>query len=241
MTTTNTIVIPVHNEEENIPTLLERLLKEAPTCNIVIINDNSSDNSGEVANKIAESNSNISVIYRDKQEGLHAAIITGLKHALLQGAEIIITMDGDLSHSPSDISRLLKVKHDGGIVIGSRFVKGGVTDGWEFSRKLISFLARKTSSLLVGVKAEDCSSGFKLYSREALQKINLDNFVTKGYAFQIETVVRAEREGLSVKEIPIVFRKRERGYSKVTKKELVRYFKSVLALRVAIKKEYDEK
>ncbi len=224
------IVIPVHNEEKNIPILLDGILNLDEDLSIIVVNDNSTDNSKEVTEKIAKREKGVKVVTKSKQEGLHAAIIYGLKEAMKMNVEGVITMDGDLSHLPEEIPGLIKHSEKNDLVIGSRFIPGGKTINWSSRKKIMSFFARKLSKLLLGIKTIDCSSGFKYYSISFLKSLNFEEFTTRGYAFQLETVLRAENKGLNIKEVPIQFKGRIHGKSKVDFHEVKRYLKSLLSL-----------
>ncbi len=230
------IVIPVLNEEENLSLLLDELLKnhkKEDDFRIIVVNDNSSDKTGEIAERFSFHNKQITTIHRKKGEGLHAAIITGLKKALKIGADYVITMDGDLSHSPDDALKILSYAEKNSLVVGSRFTTEGRVVDWQTSRKAMSSIARNISRIMLGIKTKDCSSGFKCYSKKLLLSYNFEKFTTTGYAFQIESVMKAEKMGFNVKEVPIKFKSRERGKSKVDAKELLRYFKSMLLLVIS--------
>lgn len=224
------VVIPVHNEEENIPPLLNELLALEENFLIVMVNDSSSDSSGEIIEKYSATHKNIKAVHREKKEGLHAAIISGIKKALRLEVDGVVTMDGDLSHSPKDLSKMIRLAENTDLVVGSRFIKGGKTLNWSRKRKLMSYLARGISRTLLGIKTKDCSSGFKYYSKRLLFFYDFEKFVSRGYAFQIETVMRAEKGGFKVKETPITFKGRERGKSKVDPRELKSYLKSLFKL-----------
>ncbi len=234
------IVIPVHNEEENIGLLLEEILKINEKFLIIVINDNSSDGSREILEDFSSKYEEIKIFHRQKQEGLHAAIIDGIKKASKNGVDGVITMDGDFSHSPAEILSLLENFSIAEIVVGSRFVKNGKTVNWKISKKIISFCARTLSRILLKIKTSDCTSGFKCYSKKFLSSFSFDDIISKGYAFQVETILRAELSGARVVETPIVFYERRRGRSKVDTKEIIRYIKSLiklLKLREKIKNE----
>ncbi|MFW6025219.1 MAG: polyprenol monophosphomannose synthase [Candidatus Woesearchaeota archaeon] len=224
------IVIPVHNEEKNIPLLVDKILNLKKELTIIIIDDNSTDNSWKILKKISLNNKKIKIYHRDKQEGLHAVLIDGLKRAMDLGFDGAITMDGDLSHPPSAIPEILNYIDKYDIVVGSRFVSKGKTTNWNLKKKTLSFIARNTSRLLLGIKTKDCSSGFKYYDKKIINSFNFNKFATTGYAFQIETILRAERNNFKIKEIPITFKGRMYGESKVDFNEIKRYFKSVLSL-----------
>lgn len=232
------IVIPVHNEEKSIPILIDKILNLEERLTIMVVDDNSTDNSGEILDILASNHENIKVIHRKKQKGLHAVLINGLEEAINLNFDGVITMDGDLSHSPRVIPRILKYIDDYDLIVGSRFISGGRTINWNIKKKLMSAISRNMSRLFLGIKTKDCSSGLKYYDKRVLKYFNFKNFTTSGYAFQIETLFRAEKNSFKIKEIPIEFRGRIYGESKVNFKELKRYFKSFfLLLKKVIKNE----
>ncbi len=221
------IVIPVHNEEKNIPLLVEDLLKLKRDFWIIFVNDNSSDKSKKVIQDLMKKNDQIKMVDRRRQEGLGEAIISGLKKAIEMNVSGAITMDGDLSHPTQKIPELIREGKTYDLVIGSRFIKDGSTEKWSFQKKLMSFIARHTSRVVLNIKTRDCSSGMKYYSKEILDFYDFDSFISSGYAFQIETVLLAEKNQFKIKEIPITFKGRKYGESKVDFSELKRYIKSV--------------
>ena len=224
------IVIPLHNEEENIEELLDKLLKLEDDFFIIPVNDNSTDKTGEIIEEYAKINKLIIPVHREKQEGLHAVYLSGLKKAGELSVEGVVTMDGDLSHSPNDVPRLIEQGTEHDLVIGSRYVQKGKTVKWSPVRKFMSWLARSTARLLLKIKIKDCTAGFKYYSRDFLESVNFNQLSAVGYAFQVEMVHIATKENFKIKEIPITFQGRKRGSSKVDSKETLRFFKSIFSL-----------
>jgi dolichol-phosphate mannosyltransferase len=227
------IIIPLHNEEGNIKELLDRLLKLKDDLYILPVDDNSSDKTKEIINYYGQINKNIIPLHRDRQEGLHAVYITGFKKAIELPIRGIITMDGDLSHSPEDVPRLISKGVSYDLVIGSRYVEKGKTIEWSPFRKLMSWTARSLARLLLGIKVKDCTAGFKYYSKELISSIDLNNLSAIGYAFQVEMVYLATKNNFTIKEIPITFRGRKRGSSKVDNKETFRFLRSVFKLFIS--------
>lgn len=224
------IVIPFYNEEKNIPILIDKILDLKEDMTIIAVNDNSTDNSKRILNKLASNNKELKIINRKKQEGLHAVLIDGLQKAIDLGADGVVTMDGDLSHPPNVIPEMLKYADNYDLIIGSRFIAEGETTNWNMKKKILSAITRHSSQLLLGIRTKDCSSGFRYYDSSVLNYLDFNNFITAGYAFQIETILRAEKNNFKVKEIPITFKGRMYGESKVDFKELKRYFKSFFKL-----------
>lgn len=221
------IVIPLHNEEKNIKELLNKILSLEENFFIIPVNDNSNDQTGEIIEKYSKSYKGIIPVHRKKQEGLHAVYVSGFKKAKNLPINGIITMDGDLSHSPNDIPELIKEKDGYDVVVGSRYVKGGKTTEWSFVRKLMSWLARFAAKLILGIKVKDCTAGFKYYSKNFIESIDLGNLSAIGYAFQVEMIYKATKNNFKIKEVPITFKGRKRGSSKVDSKETLRFFKSI--------------
>lgn len=230
------ISIPVQNEEKNIPILINRIKLLDIDLSILLVNDCSTDETGKVADRISDDEEDVYVVHRTEKEGLHAALITGIEEALRLGADKVITMDGDLSHRPEEIPDLINSSKDNDLVIGSRFISGGKTNDWSPLKKVMSFTARKMSRFFLGIQVVDCSSGFKLYSKKVLESYDFNNFITRGYAFQIESILRAEKNNFKIKEIPITFKGRIYGKSKVTLREIRRYLKSLATLMLIKRK-----
>ena len=221
------IVIPLHDEGENIEELLDKLLKLEDDFFIIPVNDNSTDKTGEIIEEYAKINEFIIPVHREKQEGLHAVYLSGLKKARELSVEGVVTMDGDLSHSPDDVPRLIEQGNKYDLVIGSRYIKNGETVEWSLLRKFMSWLARTMARLLLRIKVKDCTAGFKYYSRDFLESVNFSQLSAIGYAFQVEMVYIATKNNFKIKEIPITFQGRKRGSSKVDSRETFRFFKSI--------------
>lgn len=211
------ILVPTYNERENIGELLEGIAGLAlPDLHVVIIDDASPDGTAGVAKRFA-GRTPLTVLERPGKQGLGSAYRYGFKWALAHDAHVIFEMDGDLSHDPADIPRFLDTILQGAdVVIGSRRIPGGKIVGWGLWRHFISWSATQASRIFLGTKTRDITSGFRAYRREALERIRPQDTRSNGYAFQVEMVFRAERAGLSVVEIPITFRDRRAGRSKLS-------------------------
>jgi dolichol-phosphate mannosyltransferase len=211
------IVIPTYNESENLPELVKLIFKLHPVFNIVVVDDNSPDGTGAIADAMARKNKSIHVLHRKKKAGLGTAYIEGFKYALSKGAEYIFEMDADFSHKPDYIKDFISAISDADLVIGSRYMHGITVQGWSFRRLLMSKLANIFVARVMVMPVWDFTSGFRCYKRTVLENINLDKIRSDGYAFQIEMVYNTIHNGFSVKEIPIVFTERASGESKISR------------------------
>jgi len=184
---------------------------------VLVIDDNSPDGTGRLADRLAEELDYVEVLHRPHKEGLGPAYIAGFRQALADGAERILEMDCDFSHNPKDVPRLIAATEDADVAIGSRYVEGGGTENWGALRRAISGAGSLYARVLLSINVRDPTAGFKCYRREVLARIDLDAVHSKGYAFQIETIYRALRAGFSVVEVPITFVDREVGGSKMSR------------------------
>lgn len=199
---------------------------------VLVIDDGSPDGTGELADRLAEELPWVSVLHRERKEGLGRAYIAGFHRALADGAELILEMDCDFSHDPRDVPRLIAATEDSDVAIGSRYVEGGGTENWGLLRRMISRAGSVyTRTLLMPVN--DPTSGFKCFRRAVLERIDIDAIDSKGYAFQIENVYRALRAGFRVVEVPITFAERETGHSKMSRAIVLEAIWKVPALRLA--------
>jgi dolichol-phosphate mannosyltransferase len=228
------ICLPTYNERENLEPMVDRLGEILGSDGVVlVIDDNSPDGTGEIADRLAAERSWVHVLHRPRKEGLGPAYLDGFRWALVLGADLIFELDCDFSHDPADIPRLAAAAKDADLVIGSRYVPGGGTRNWGLVRRLISRGGSLYAQLLLGVPVRDLTGGFKCYRRAVLETIDLDAIHSKGYAFQIETTYGALRAGLRVVEVPIVFTDREVGGSKMSKAIVLEAVWKVPALRLA--------
>lgn len=224
------VVIPTYNESENIEKLVEEILKLDLKCFIVIVDDNSPDGTGVILEELTKKYPVVKVIHRARKEGLGTAYVEGFKYVLGLGVEKIITMDADFSHDPKDIPLLVLESERHDIVIGSRYVAGGKIIGWALWRKLLSQGGGIVSRILLGLSIHDCTAGFKCYSRKFLESLDLGKISSQGYAFQVEMIFQAQRKGFSIREIPIIFKERQKGKSKVGAKEILGFIQNILWL-----------
>jgi len=201
--------------------------------NVLVIDDNSPDGTGELADLLAEELDYVNVLHRPRKEGLGPAYLAGFRRALADGAELVLEMDCDFSHDPNDVPRLVAATADADVVLGSRYVTGGGVRDWGLVRRFISAGGSWYARVLLGAPVHDLTGGFKCYRRAVLESVDLDAVHSKGYAFQIETTYRALRAGFRVVEIPITFADREAGGSKMSRSIVAEAIWKVPALRLA--------
>ena len=209
------VIVPTYNESKNVSNLLNLFVESS--FDVLIIDDNSPDGTSEIVKNYILEYSNINLLERLGKLGLGSAYRDGFNWALERGYKSIVEMDADFSHSFSDLSNLDNYKNDYDLVIGSRYVSGGKTEGWSRGRKLLSTTANKIAKTLLNIKVNDMTSGFRIYSRECLESINYQNTKSNGYAFQIEMTLLVSNNNRSIKEIPITFYERSMGDSKMSK------------------------
>jgi dolichol-phosphate mannosyltransferase len=210
------LVLPTYNEAENIEAFVEAARAKLPgSARVLIVDDDSPDGTGEIADRLAGRHGNVSVLHRPRKEGLGPAYIAGFRHALAAGAELVLEMDSDFSHDPAYLPRLLEAAEGADLVLGSRYVAGGGVSDWGALRRAISRGGSAYARLVLGVEVRDLTGGFKCFRREVLEAIDLDSVQARGYAFQVEMTYRAIEAGFAVVEVPIVFRERRAGASKM--------------------------
>jgi len=200
---------------------------------VLVIDDNSPDGTGELADALAAELDYVTVLHRPSKEGLGPAYLAGFRRALADGAELVLEMDCDFSHDPNDVPRLIEAAADADVVLGSRYVAGGGVRNWGLLRRFISAGGSWYARVVLGANVRDLTGGFKCYRRAVLEAIDLDAIHSKGYAFQIETTYRALRAGFRVTEIPITFVDREAGGSKMSRSIVLEAIWKVPALRAA--------
>ena len=210
------VVIPTYNEIDNIEDFVNQIIKI--NVDILIVDDNSPDGTGDLVQKLSENLSQVNLLKRSGKLGLGSAYRDGFKWGLNEGYEYLIEMDADFSHSFSDLNNILQNSKNFDVVIGSRYIPGGGSNGWDFKRKLLSSYANKLSKVLLRSNINDMTSGFRSYSSEALNEINYFSTKSDGYSFQIEMTIRSIEKKLSIKEVPIIFTERSLGNSKMSKK-----------------------
>ena len=211
-----TVVIPTYNEADNIRPLADTILALPHGLSLLVVDDNSPDGTGGIADELAAASDRVQVIHRAHKEGIGPAYIAGFRHALASGADAVLQMDADLSHDPADLPRLLgTVESDCALAIGSRYCGGVRVLDWSVKRLALSLAASAYVRLLLRMPVTDPTGGFKCWRREALESLDLERIASRGYSFQIEMNYRAWRRGFTVKEVPIVFHERRRGGSKM--------------------------
>ena len=212
------VIIPTYNESTNISTLLDKLSMAHEVFDILIVDDNSPDGTSKIVEENYVRNlKTIHLLKRDQKLGLGSAYRDGFKWALKKKYQHFVEMDGDFSHTFDDLMHMLTFKDKYDLIIGSRYIKGGKTEGWSKSRKLLSVVANLVAKLLLGIKVNDMTSGFRIYSRDCLEDINYYDTKSNGYAFQIEMTLLACMNKKSIKEVPITFYERDLGESKMSK------------------------
>jgi dolichol-phosphate mannosyltransferase len=229
------LILPTYNEAENLDRIvraaLPRLAEAAPEHHVLVVDDGSPDGTGAIADRLAEELAEVEVLHRPAKQGLGRAYIAGFEHALGRGADLVIEMDADFSHDPADLPRLIRAADRADLVLGSRYVPGGGVENWGLRRRLLSRGGSLYARKLLGLKIRDLTGGFKCFRRETLERIDYRDTHADGYGFQIELTYRTCRAGLRVEEVPIVFREREAGTSKMTARIALEAIWKVPALR----------
>lgn len=209
------VLIPTYNERDNLPLVVERVRAAVPTADVVVLDDNSPDGTGEVADALAAGDDHVKVLHRQGKEGLGAAYLAGFAWALERGYDAVVEMDADGSHRPEHLPTMLEVAADADLVIGSRYVRGGKIVNWPLDRKAISMAGNIYIKAILGMPVNDATAGYRVYRAETLRTIGLDKIESAGYVFQTDLTVRTVRAGLTVVEVPITFIEREIGDSKM--------------------------
>jgi len=226
------IIIPTYNERDNIVNLINDIFTQnIVDLQIIVVDDNSPDKTAELVTNTQKTYQNLYLIKRYNKLGLGSAYIAGFKKALALGADLIIQMDADFSHDPKDLPRLIETCSSGfHLAIGSRKIKGGKIIGWNWKRKLMSHGAMIIARATLRLRTKDITAGFRCYRREVLEKINLDNIKSNGYAFQEEMLYRTQKNKFQIKEIPVIFTDRKLGVSKLSKKDIIEFFVTIFRL-----------
>ncbi|RLC91903.1 MAG: polyprenol monophosphomannose synthase [Chloroflexi bacterium] len=226
------VIVPTYNERENIESLVTQLLALPTGARVIVVDDNSPDGTGGIADRLAaENDGRVDVIHRVGKLGLGTAYIAGFKRALVERADLICTMDADFSHNPRYIPAMVeKIGQGYDLVIGSRYVPGGGTSGCTFGRKLLSWGANGFARVMLGLHAHDTTAGFRCYRREVLESVDIDEIKASGYSFLIEMLYRVQRRGWRVGGVPIIFENRRLGTSKISKNEVIKAMMTVVRL-----------
>lgn len=232
------LVLPTYNERENLQALVSAVLALPVPIQIVIVDDNSPDGTGQLADELAGTCQEIRVIHRAGKLGLGTAYTAGFRWALAMGADLILTMDADFSHEPGYLPALIEASQRYDLVIGSRYVPGGGIRHWELHRKLLSWGANALAHVILGLQARDCTAGFRCYRRAVLEAIDLDAIRANGYSYLIEMLYNCQQLGFTVGEVPIIFVDRRLGQSKISRNEILKAGRTVLrlALRRLVRK-----
>jgi dolichol-phosphate mannosyltransferase len=214
------LILPTYNEAQNLEAMvaavLPRLAEADVTPAVLVVDDASPDGTGAIADRLAAANPAVRVLHRSRKDGLGRAYLAGFATALEAGADLVLQMDCDFSHDPADLPRLIAAAGSADVVLGSRYVPGGGVENWALRRRIQSRGGCLYARLILGIPVRDLTGGFKCWRREALEAVDLDGVDAHGYGFQIETTYRAVKAGLAVTEVPIVFRERREGQSKMT-------------------------
>jgi dolichol-phosphate mannosyltransferase len=218
------VIIPTYNERENLDPIVARVRSSVPGADVLVVDDNSPDGTGELADKLSTGDQQISVLHRPGKGGLGAAYLAGFGWALERGYAAMIEMDADGSHQPEDLPRLLSALEDADLVIGSRWIPGGTVRNWPKSREALSRGANTYARLMLRVPIRDTTAGFRAYRAETLRAIDLDTVRSQGYCFQIDLTLRTVNAGLTVLEVPITFIDRTRGASKMSRAVMAEAF-----------------
>lgn len=232
------IVLPTYNEKENIESLVREIFSVASgnniDINIVVVDDNSPDGTASIVRQISEEYiGRLFLIERPGKMGLGTAYIAGFKFGLANGYDYMITMDADFSHKPGYLPEMLAKMDACDLCVGSRYVAGGGTKNWSISRKIISRSTNMMAHILLGLKANDCTAGFRCYRKNVLSTINLDGIYSNGYSFLLEMMYKCQGNGFTIGEIPIIFEDRRVGVSKISKQEIIKAMKTLMKFTLA--------
>ena len=211
------VVIPTYNERENLEPILGRVRAAVPDAHVLVVDDNSPDGTGKLADEAAAADECVQVLHRTEKNGLGQAYVAGFRWALAAGYDVVVEMDADGSHAPEELPRLLTALRDADLVIGSRWVPGGQVRNWPVSRQIISRGGNTYARMLLRFPVRDATAGYRAYRRAVLEDLELDEVASQGYCFQIDLAWRTWRAGFRVLEVPITFTEREVGHSKMSR------------------------
>lgn len=227
------VIIPTYNEHENLPRIIPLVLEQSEAIEVLVVDDNSPDGTGAVAEKMAAENPRVHVLHRAEKHGLGRAYLDGFRWGLEHHYTLLCEMDADLSHPPGNLPRFMEMAKDHDLVIGSRYVDGRVTVvNWPIGRLLLSYFGSFYARFITRLPVSDATGGFNCFRREVLESLDLDRIQSNGYAFQIELKLRTWRHGFRIVEVPIVFTERDTGESKMSKKIVAEAVWKVWKLRV---------
>ena len=211
------VIIPTYNEAKNLAQIIPAILRQDPRIEILVVDDNSPDGTGDIADRLAQAKSRIHVLHRQAKEGLGRAYLAGFRWGLEQKYDVLLEMDADFSHDPAFLPAFLRAIEDADLVLGSRYATGVNVINWPVSRLLLSLGANFYARVITGLPLTDSTGGYKCFRRTVLEAIDFDQVRSNGYTFQIEMSFRAWRKGFRLKEIPIIFHDRVEGHSKMSK------------------------
>lgn len=230
------LILPTYNEAENVESIVRAALPHLESTglehHILVVDDGSPDGTGQIADRLAGELETVEVLHRHQKQGIGPAYIAGFRHALAAGADLLMEMDADFSHDPADLPRLITAAAEADLVLGSRYVRGGGVTDWGLGRRIISRGGSLYARTVLGIPIDDLTGGFKCFRRATLEGLDLTAVGTDGYGFQIEVTYRAVQAGYRVLEVPIVFRDRRVGSSKMSTRIAVEAFWKVPALRL---------
>ena len=230
------LVLPTYNEVENIDPFVRAVLPQLASSgreyHLLVVDDNSPDGTGSLADRLAQEFEQVEVLHRPAKHGLGRAYLAGFRRALDSGAELVLEMDADFSHNPEDVPRLIAAAADADLVLGSRYVRGGGVSDWGLLRRMVSRGGCWYAQHILGVPVRDLTGGFKCFNRRVLETIHLDDVHADGYGFQIELTYYAVKAGFTVVEVPITFRERQVGTSKMSPRIALEAVWKVPALRL---------
>lgn len=212
------MVIPTYNERDNLARLVDSVLSQGENVSVLIVDDNSPDGTGILADELSSGNNRVTVLHRSGKLGLGSAYRQGFKFALNMGADCIVEMDADFSHDPAMLPRFFEMLENYDVVIGSRYLHGISVVNWPLRRLMLSYFASVYTRIITGLSVSDCTSGFKCFKRSVLEAIELEDIKSDGYSFQIEMNYRCMEKGFRIGELPIIFIDRHAGSSKMSKK-----------------------
>ncbi|RAY14009.1 dolichol-phosphate mannosyltransferase [Actinomadura craniellae] len=227
------VIIPTYNERENVEAIVGRVRAAAPSVDVLVVDDNSPDGTGDLADALAAADDQVDVLHRTAKDGLGAAYIAGFRWAFDRGYDVMVEMDADGSHQPEELHRLLTALRDADLVIGARWIPGGEVRNWPRSREALSRGANTYARVLLGIPLHDATAGYRAYRATTLEKIGLEEVDSRGYCFQIDLALRAVRHGLRVVEVPITFVERVHGVSKMSRDVMAEAFLRVAQWGVA--------
>jgi glycosyltransferase involved in cell wall biosynthesis len=214
------IAIPTYNERENVGSLLPRLLEYHPGAHVLVVDDSSPDGTGDVVAALAKGDERIRLMRRAGKQGIGSAYRAAFGWAVREGYALVVEMDADGSHDPADLGRLLEAASAADVVIGSRYIRDGRIENWPLSRRALSRVGNAFARVFVGPQVRDWTSGFKCYRREVLEALRFDRITSEGYSFQIEILFHCHRDGWNLREVPITFKDRHLGRTKMSRWEV---------------------